>query len=967
MEEVLEQMETQGLTEHKGFTMRNSVKAFNILSDSLYMNKVQAVIRELSCNAGDAHIEAGTSHLPFEIHMPDAMSPFFYIRDFGTGLEHDDVLNLYTTYFDSTKTNNADATGALGLGSKSPFSVVDDFTVVSYQSGIARTYFAFKNEQGFPCISFVGESDEPDSPNGIKIQFAVRKDKFNDFRINLPLAVYHFDPYPVLKNSSIILAKEQVAYSSDNWEIGKPSSPGFLGTSPIVVMAKINYPLDVHQLEHLLDESDHYLLSICSVPIRIYVENRSVDHTPSREHLQYNKKTISTIKQKLVEIYNEIVAKVTKEFAECETLRDIADRCMFLARLSARNQETEPWKSNIREFRANEFVVFLPVLTNNLQLGKSGSRYLQPTKIASTFAQCIAEGSSQHAITHSIKMDHAEFGNYAHKKVGDVWNRIVVKSFDQNCKKEIYTEEEIKLEFDRYDGTSYCKSDEIIKNDNLGNVRIDVKERKNHNTHVLKYAMRKILGLYKEEVLDDAGNVITPAERQYEIDPTQTLIDLRVSQHFVNSVFVIDDYPKDTAAIYRCGFARILTRHFTDYILFTNVTRSGGRFTGIDYEIFEKTIRQLGKESNIHVVKASELKLPEVLVKPDAKKAMDKSNYSALNILQYSSANKFEETPGEKMPEDFQIPDFNEADVIFVRRHYNTFYLFGDEDSVDQNYSREYRINDKNSHLELEELIRFFSIYAGRDILKGKTLVAIKTKSLYQKAKTKSKWVSLTDVITDVIKNLSTKQLNEIITIISLSQREGLKEFASHFGTSREIQEIVYNRTISTFDNRFTDYAKLSLSAISGAFCHLTINREDAFARIETVQQLLKKFKSTQNDKHPLSCFVNDLSSYWERNSKLMDSNAMFQIFSARGHGSSFSLNAMLNNPDNISQIMFYVLGKRYYVLINDFMLKCKSLTDKFSLLSMHSTVLTRDETQFIGNNVKRSKDTFDALVDYLK
>ena len=41
------------------FRIRNSAKAFNILSSGLYANKVKAVVRELSCNAVDSHAAAG--------------------------------------------------------------------------------------------------------------------------------------------------------------------------------------------------------------------------------------------------------------------------------------------------------------------------------------------------------------------------------------------------------------------------------------------------------------------------------------------------------------------------------------------------------------------------------------------------------------------------------------------------------------------------------------------------------------------------------------------------------------------------------------------------------------------------------------------------------------------------------------------------------------------------------------------
>jgi len=64
------------------FRIRNSAKAFNILSSGLYANKIKAIIRELSCNAIDSHTAAGTTQ-PFEVHLPTTLEPWFSIRDFG--------------------------------------------------------------------------------------------------------------------------------------------------------------------------------------------------------------------------------------------------------------------------------------------------------------------------------------------------------------------------------------------------------------------------------------------------------------------------------------------------------------------------------------------------------------------------------------------------------------------------------------------------------------------------------------------------------------------------------------------------------------------------------------------------------------------------------------------------------------------------------------------------------------------
>ena len=122
------------------FRIRNSAKAFSILSSGLYANKIRAIIRELSCNAVDSHIAAGKAATPFDVHLPNSLEPHFSIRDYGTGLDHEQVKNIYTTYFESTKTDSNAYIGALGLGSKSPFSYTDNFTVTAVKNGRKGIY-----------------------------------------------------------------------------------------------------------------------------------------------------------------------------------------------------------------------------------------------------------------------------------------------------------------------------------------------------------------------------------------------------------------------------------------------------------------------------------------------------------------------------------------------------------------------------------------------------------------------------------------------------------------------------------------------------------------------------------------------------------------------------------------------------------------------------------------------------------
>ena len=154
------------------FKIKASAKAFSILSSGLYANKIRAIIRELSCNAVDSHVAAGKQSTPFDVHLPNQLEPHFSIRDYGTGLTHEQVTQIYTTYFESTKTASNEFIGALGLGSKSPFAYTDNFTVTAIRDNKKGIYSAFINGEGVPSIALM-MSEDTDEPAGVEVKFSV--------------------------------------------------------------------------------------------------------------------------------------------------------------------------------------------------------------------------------------------------------------------------------------------------------------------------------------------------------------------------------------------------------------------------------------------------------------------------------------------------------------------------------------------------------------------------------------------------------------------------------------------------------------------------------------------------------------------------------------------------------------------------------------------------------------------------
>lgn len=283
------------------FRIAAGAKAFDILSNNLYSNKIRAIVRELSCNAYDAHKEAGTEDVPFIVTLPNAFQRNFKIRDFGTGISPEDIANIYTVYFASTKTDSNDFVGCLGLGSKTPFSYTDMFTVTSFYNGIKYVYSAFKNDHGEPSIAKISEV-ATDEPNGIEVQLAVKESDFQKF-YNEAAFVYSwwFNKLPTIENANINLRKATWLQEGNGWKIS--NDPFFLG--PKAVMGNVCYSISESDLtDHIQDSSLLDLMRLLKPVLEFPIG--ALIPSPNRETLSYQKRTIKAIEKRLEDLKNTI-------------------------------------------------------------------------------------------------------------------------------------------------------------------------------------------------------------------------------------------------------------------------------------------------------------------------------------------------------------------------------------------------------------------------------------------------------------------------------------------------------------------------------------------------------------------------------------------------------------------------------------------------------------------------------------
>lgn len=305
------------------FRIRNSAKAFNILSSGLYANKVRAIIRELSCNAVDSHAAAGKKDTPFDIHLPNSLEPWFSIRDYGTGLSADQVTNIYTTYFESTKTASNEFIGALGLGSKSPFSYTDNFTVTAIKDGVKGVYTAFINEAGVPSIAKMMEEQTTD-PAGVEVKFAVEdRYDFDKFRSEARSVYEYFKLRPVISGNADFKFRDP-EYKEENIIPGVHYSAEGNHRS-YAIMGNIKYPIEVPNADKSLGGL-HGLLH-CGLVMEFNIGE--LDFQASREGLSYIPQTIDAIKTKLEALNAQLAVHIANEANKIDNLWE---RALYLAK-----------------------------------------------------------------------------------------------------------------------------------------------------------------------------------------------------------------------------------------------------------------------------------------------------------------------------------------------------------------------------------------------------------------------------------------------------------------------------------------------------------------------------------------------------------------------------------------------------------------------------------------------------------
>lgn len=303
------------------FTIEASAKAFQILSSNLYTDKPMAIVRELSANALDAHRQAKEKR-PFSITLPSRMNPSFEIRDYGIGMSPETIMTLYTTFFGSDKNQDNDAIGGLGLGSKTPFSYTDTFTLLSFWEGTKYTWLCMIQEDGQPSIAMVKQAKSKEA-RGIQYIIPIKQEDFYTFA-NKAKTVLKYFPAGSYEANDIQVTPVSYGLRRDEYGI-RDENAAF----PRVIMGPIAYRIDKGALNEKTQKQFNSLLS--NGRLDIFCSIGDIDIQASREALSYDKRSQKQISAVLERVADRITTDTTEEIKSCETYLEACGKGVALS------------------------------------------------------------------------------------------------------------------------------------------------------------------------------------------------------------------------------------------------------------------------------------------------------------------------------------------------------------------------------------------------------------------------------------------------------------------------------------------------------------------------------------------------------------------------------------------------------------------------------------------------------------
>lgn len=136
----------------------------------LYKQPFHSMVRELVSNAIDSALKTNGKVIIDYDNSSDNLT----ISDTGLGMSYEDLKNIYTSYGNSTKTEDFSTIGAYGLGAKSPLAYTDNFIIKTVSKEEIIEGVVTRTEE-LPKLVITKREPNTNTPTGTSIKVLVRQ------------------------------------------------------------------------------------------------------------------------------------------------------------------------------------------------------------------------------------------------------------------------------------------------------------------------------------------------------------------------------------------------------------------------------------------------------------------------------------------------------------------------------------------------------------------------------------------------------------------------------------------------------------------------------------------------------------------------------------------------------------------------------------------------------------------------
>lgn len=312
LEQVDNKVSTLGVSVNHKFSIDDANMGFVYKSFINYSNPIGSIIREITSNCFDSHVEAGVDEF-VEIRWVDE-NPLtgdicsLVFSDFGVGLSPERVSDVYCKFFTSTKRETNDQIGGFGIGAKSPLSYTNMFMVKTRVDGTQYTYSVHKGIQS-PEMTLM-TTEPTDAGNGTDVIIPFKQSDKSKVIAEINFQLKYFSGVRVVNISvseaplfmNDLLVYRNIAYNSEM----------------DICIGRVRYPLN-----WALIPSRFYPLK--NLPFGIRFNIGEIPVVWNREMIEYNDATIQTITSRFEEVYEFIVQTYNLQHKPVKSMIDAMD------------------------------------------------------------------------------------------------------------------------------------------------------------------------------------------------------------------------------------------------------------------------------------------------------------------------------------------------------------------------------------------------------------------------------------------------------------------------------------------------------------------------------------------------------------------------------------------------------------------------------------------------------------------